>query len=115
MIDEMCPSPNDTNGSTATTDPKVNATGGRDHDWSNLKCNQENVFLLVAFNPCSPRYEYGKGSPRKFKIKTPGDAKDSHSKHEQLEKQYRCSPSIAKFADYVRSIDPGKFFTHLIL
>ena len=55
MIDEMCPSPKD------DTAPKVNATGGLEHDWSDLKCNQENVFLLVAFNPCSANLDYGKG------------------------------------------------------
>ena len=55
MIDEMCPSPND------NADPKVNATGGLEHDWSDLKCNQENVFLLVAFNPCSTKSGVGKG------------------------------------------------------
>ena len=55
MIDEMCPTPID------GTDPKENATGGLEHDWSDLKCNQENVFLLVAFNPCSVRRIYGKG------------------------------------------------------
>ena len=54
MVDEMCPSPND------GTAPKENATGGLEHDWSDLKCNQENVFLLVAFNPCSSNYA-GKG------------------------------------------------------
>ena len=47
MIDEMCPALND------GTPPKENATGGLEHDWSDLKCNQENVFLLVAFNPCN--------------------------------------------------------------
>ena len=55
MIDEMCPSPND------GTAPKENATGGLEHDWSDLKCNQENVFLLVAFNPCSTKQATGKG------------------------------------------------------
>ena len=44
MIDEMCPSPID------NADPK--ATGGLEHDWSDLKCKLENVFLIVAFNPC---------------------------------------------------------------
>ena len=55
MIDEMCPSPNN------DTDPKVNATGDLEHNWSDLKCNQENVFLLMAFNPCSTRDTYIKG------------------------------------------------------
>ena len=54
MIDEMCPAPND-------KPPKVNATGGLEHDWSDLKCNQENVFLLVAFNPCSTNQSFEKG------------------------------------------------------
>ena len=53
MIDEMCPSPN------ANTAPKE--TSGLEHDWSDLKCNQENVFLLVAFNPCSTQSGYKKG------------------------------------------------------
>ena len=43
------------------TDPKENATGDLEYDWSDLKCNQENVFLLVAFNPCSIVERYGKG------------------------------------------------------
>ena len=55
MIDEMCPSPID------GTDPKVIATGDLEHDWSDLKCNQENVFLLVAFNPCSTNQSFEKG------------------------------------------------------
>ena len=46
LIDEMCPSPDD------HTYAQVNTTGGLEHDWSDLKCDQENVFLLVAFNPC---------------------------------------------------------------
>ena len=56
MIDEMCPSPHDN-----TAASKVNATGGLEHDWSDLKCNQENVFLLVAFNPCSTTEHFKKG------------------------------------------------------
>ena len=55
MIDEMCPAPIDDIG------PKENATGGLEHDWSDLKCNQENVFLLVAFNPCSTKRDLLKG------------------------------------------------------
>ena len=98
LIDEMCPSPDD------HTYAQVNTTGGLEHDWSDLKCNQENVFLLVAFNPCSTKY--GSGIAQKFKIKIPGNAKDSHSKHEQLHKIYRSAPSIAKFADYVRNLMP---------
>ena len=102
MIDEMCPSPN------ANSAPKENAnTGGLEHDWSDLKCNQENVFLLLAFNPCSTFSPSTRNSTKgqKFKIKTPGIAKDSHSKHEQLQKIYRCTPSIAKFADFIRILD----------
>ena len=41
------------------TDPKVIATGDLEHDWSDLKCNQENVFLLVAFNPCNSNEKRG--------------------------------------------------------
>ena len=55
MIDEMCPKPDE------DADPKENATGGLEHDWSDLKCNQENVFLLVAFNPCITQSDNLKG------------------------------------------------------
>ena len=94
MIDEMCPSPNDTdrkvvhspsiakdvdyvrsiqphggfyfkidqldcNYTSVLLKVLLNFTGGREHDWSDLKCNQENVFLLVAFNPCNSNEKRG--------------------------------------------------------
>ena len=64
MIDEMCPSPN------ANAAPKD--TSSLVHDWSDLKCNQENVFLLLAFNPCSTFNPYStRNSTKGQKFKTP--------------------------------------------
>ena len=48
MIDEMCPSPNN------DTDPKVNATGDLEHDWSDLKSEMksETAILRKMSRPC---------------------------------------------------------------
>jgi hypothetical protein len=50
MIDEMGSSPIEGYAPKETGDLYIG-----EYDWSDLKCNQENVFLLMAFNPCNTR------------------------------------------------------------